>query len=113
MVTALSAYNRHLWLPLFLLAAFLYMMAAFAEAREWELFIVGLLFILFLVFAVCIQPLRTVFFEDEIRILYVIGARDAIPISRITSVYEQGSWVSGGLPVYVICYQHTARKPFL
>lgn len=45
MVTALSAYNRHLWLPLFLLAAFLYMMAAFAEAREWELFIVGLLFV--------------------------------------------------------------------
>ena len=53
-VTAQSAYNRHLWLPLFLLAAFLYMTAAFAEAREWELFVVGLLFILFLVVAVCI-----------------------------------------------------------
>lgn len=50
MVTAQSAYNRHLWLPLFLLAAFLYMTAAFAEAREWELFVVGLLFILCLLF---------------------------------------------------------------
>lgn len=107
-----SAYNRHLCLPFLVLATALAMTVAFAQAQEWELFALGLLFVLLFTFVICIQPLKVVFGKDEIRIIYVMGVRDMIPIDRITTVYEQGSVFSGGWPVYVLCYPHTERKPF-
>lgn len=73
-----------------------------------------LFFTLLAGFIILIQPLVIVFSKEEIKIIYTVGVKEKIEISRIKTIYEEGNWFAGfrGWPVYVICYPQLSKKAF-
>lgn len=108
------AFNNNLWLPIFLLLVFLYFSVSCALNGEWLMFAGFLFFTLLAGFIILIQPLVIVFSKEEIKIIYTVGVKEKIEISRIKTIYEEGNWFAGfrGWPVYVICYPQLSKKAF-
>lgn len=108
------AFNKNLWLALFLFAVFVYFSIACAAEREWGLFVGFSLFALFTFFVMLIQPIVITFSEDSIEIIYMVGVKETIPTRQIRKIYKDGDWFVGhnGWPVYVVVYPCSSKKLF-
>lgn len=108
------AWNRNLWLPLFLFPVFIYLAISCAQSEEWAMFACFLFFALLAGLVIFIQPLVITFSKDEIDIIYTIGVKETVAIRQIREIYEEGNWFGGykGWPVYVIRYPRTRKRAF-
>ncbi len=109
------AFNTYFILSAFINAVFVYLTVMTAIEKDCLLFGIslGLAVVIFLVNL--IQPLLVIFTPDEIRIIYAIGVKEIIPISKIRSIYSQGKAFArrAGPPVYVVRYPHEQKHFFV
>lgn len=109
------AFNTYLILFSFVNAVFVYLTVMTTIEKDWLLFGLSLAFSVIFFLINLIQPLLVTFTPEEIRIIYAVGVKEIIPISKIRSIYlqENLSRRRGGSPVYVVRYPHEQKYFFV
>ncbi len=107
------AFNTHLIPQFITLLFFIHMSVILAVEKEWLLFFLALIFSVIFFIIILIEPFLISFSDEYIRIIYTVGAKEIIPVSKIRKIYKRGSWASRCWPVYVICYPHKTKAWFL
>lgn len=109
------AFNTYLILFSFVNAVFVYLTVMTAIEKDWLLFGLSLAFSVIFFLINLIQPLLVTFTPEEIRIIYAVGVKEIISISKIRSIYSQGKAFARreGSPVYVVRYPHEQKYFFV
>lgn len=107
------ALNTHLILWFVMVFVFLGLSVGSAIEGVVGLCIAFAAFALVPAFVFLISPLRFVFDNKCIEIIYVLGQREQIRWSEIRNISQYGSWIGGGGPPhFVIAYRQGEKRPF-
>ncbi len=87
--------------------------AFFMSGDAWG--ILFLLIALLAAFIALVSPLYFKFSYKSVTIVYVLGDRESIPWTSVTSVIQYGSWIEhfGGFPYYQVAYGHKKQKFYM
>ena len=87
--------------------------AFFMSGDAWG--ILFLLIALLAAFIALVSPLYFQFSYKSVTIVYVLGDRETIPWTSVTSVTQYGSWIEhfGGFPYYQVAYGHKKKRSLL
>ena len=105
-------FNGYLFGALALLAIFGGIAVLLTLEKLWVLAVLAWLFAAYCLFSILISPLYTVFTEEDITIVYVLGQKERIRWKEIRFIHSRGSLAAKTQPRYEIAYPHEDKRPF-
>ena len=108
------SFNTHIIIYLIGFLVFLALAVVFfADGIGWGIFFV--LLALLPIFIIVVSPLRYEYSKKSVTIVYVLGDRESIPWTSVTSITQYGSWIQhfGAFPHYQVAYGHKKQKFYM
>ena len=105
-------FNGYLFGALALLAIFGGIAVLLTLEKLWVLAVLAWIFAAYCLFSILISPLCTVFTEEDITIVYVLGQKERIRWKEIRFIHSRGSLAAKAQPRYEIAYPHEGKRPF-